>query len=133
MPDCNVWEDDQGLYVQVALPGCDSEAIAVEAEEGMVSVKGERRKSVAEGATYHLREIALRHFLREFPFAPAVDRDRAVATHQQGLLTIAFPKWEAAKPTGPGKTQRTAIVRAETGVVARGMVASPPSRRISRE
>lgn len=97
-PDCNVWEDDNGFYVQMALPGWEPKDITLEMNNEILTVKGERNAQQSEGLRYHLREIAAGRFTRAFKLPGFVDQDKASATHKHGLLTVTFPKKEEAKP-----------------------------------
>ncbi|MDH5640414.1 MAG: Hsp20/alpha crystallin family protein [Nitrospira sp.] len=97
-PASNAWEDDNGFYVQLALPGWEPSNIALEVNNQVLTVKGERNIQTSESEKYHLREIADGRFTRLFRLPTFVDHDKASATHRQGLLTISFPKREEAKP-----------------------------------
>jgi len=96
-PACNAWEDDNGFYVQMALPGWEPKDIALEVNNQRLTVKGERSVEVADSQKYHLREIVDGGFTRHFRLPTFVDHDKASATHKHGLLTITFPKREEAK------------------------------------
>lgn len=96
-PASNAWEDDNGFYVQMALPGWEPKDIALEVKNQILTVKGERNVELKDSEKYHLREIADGQFSRLFRLPSFVDHDKATATHKHGLLTIAFPKREEAK------------------------------------
>lgn len=98
VPASNAWEDEEGFYVQMALPGWDPEDLSLEVNDRVMTVKGERKKEKAEmPLKYHLREIADGQFSRLFELPTFVDQDKASATHKNGLLTVSFPKREEAK------------------------------------
>jgi len=96
-PACNAWEDENGFYVQMGLPGWESKDVALEVNNQMLSVKGERSENTEASRKYHLQEIAEGRFARVFRLPTTVDHDKASATFKNGLLTIAFPKREEAK------------------------------------
>jgi HSP20 family protein len=96
-PACNAWEDGNGFYVQVALPGWESKDISLEVNNQVLTVKGERKEEPAQAERYHLQEIGSGPFVRAFKLPTFVDHDKASATQKSGLLTIAFPKREEAK------------------------------------
>ena len=96
-PACNVWEDENGFYVQVALPGWEANHIALEVNNQILAVKGERQDESLDNGRYHLQEIGGTRFARLFRLPSFVDQDKASATHKQGLLTISIPKREEAK------------------------------------
>lgn len=97
-PECNVWEDDNGFYIQMALPGWEPKDIALEMNNQVLTIKGERNVQQSDERRYHLREIAEGRFARFFKLPSFVDQDKASATHKHGLLTVTFPKKEEAKP-----------------------------------
>lgn len=97
VPACNVWDDENGFYVQAALPGWEASQIALEVNHQIVTIKGERTEDHAEGHRYHLREFAATRFSRLFRLPSSVDHDKASATYKNGLLTVVFPKREEAK------------------------------------
>jgi HSP20 family protein len=100
MPPCNVWEDGNGFYIEVALPGWDPKDITLEIENienPVVTVKGERKDEGRSEGSYHVQEIDSGRFTRAFTLPTSVDPDKASATHKHGMLTITFPKREEAK------------------------------------
>ena len=98
VPACNAWEDSNGFYVQLALPGWEPKDVALEVNNQLLSVMGERAEQT-NGSTKHLiREIADGRFVRIFKLPTTVDHDKASANYKNGLLTISFPKREDAKP-----------------------------------
>jgi len=97
VPASNAWEDDNGFYVQMALPGWEPKDIALEVNNQILTVKGERYVELKDSEKYHLREIADGGFTRIFRLPSFVEHDKATAMHKHGLLTITFPKREEAK------------------------------------
>lgn len=95
VPPCNVWEDENGFYVQVALPGWEPNQITLDVNNKTLTVKGERAGEDARH--YHLHEIGGSHFARYFTLPTFIEHEKAKAIHANGLLTISFPKREEAK------------------------------------
>jgi HSP20 family protein len=98
VPACNAWEDVNGFYVQMALPGWEPKDVALEVNNQMLSVKGERTEESTGSRKHLIREIADGRFVRIFKLPTTVDHDKASANYKNGLLTISFPKHEEAKP-----------------------------------
>lgn len=96
-PSCNAWEDPDGFYVQVGLPGWEPKDISLEVDKQVLLVKGERKSESEPAQSYHLRELAEDRFIRMFKLPSFVDQDKASASHKNGMLTITFPKREEAK------------------------------------
>ena len=97
VPASNAWEDDNGFYIQMALPGWDPKDITLEVNNQILAVKSERNVQLKDSGKYHVREIADGRFTRLFRLPSFVEHDKAFATHKHGLLTITFPKREEAK------------------------------------
>lgn len=97
VPSSNAWEDDNGFYVQMALPGWEPRDISLEVNNQILTVKGERNAELQNSVKFHLHEIADGQFARFFRLPSFVEHDKASATHKHGLLTITFPKREEAK------------------------------------
>lgn|SRR5512147_1120147 len=97
VPSCNVWDDQNGFYVQLALPGWETNQIALEVNSQVLAVKGERKEESGESSRYHLKEIEGSRFVRLFKLPAFVDHEKASAVHKNGLLTISFMKREEAK------------------------------------
>jgi HSP20 family protein len=98
-PACNTYEDEQGFSVEAAVPGFDQKDIEIAIEDGVLTVKGERKNEAPEpNRTYFVREIGKGAFSRSFRLPPNVDSNKVSASYKQGVLTIELPKREEAKP-----------------------------------
>jgi HSP20 family protein len=97
-PACNTYEDEQGFWVQVALPGLDRKDIEIVFDDGVLTVKGEGKENDPLNRTYFAREIGSGDFSRAFRLPNNVDPSKVAASYKEGLLTIEIPKREEAKP-----------------------------------
>jgi HSP20 family protein len=98
-PPCNAYEDEQGFHVEVALPGLDRRDIEIVFEDGILMVKGERKGENPENARHYLaREIGWGAFSRSFRLPTYLDPNKVSASYKDGILTMAIPKREEAKP-----------------------------------
>ena len=98
VPACNAWEDSNGFYIQMALPGWEPKDVALEVNDNMLCVKGQRTEETTGSRKHVMREIADGRFVRIFKLPTSVNQDKAVASSKNGLLTISFPKRDEAKP-----------------------------------
>lgn len=98
VPACNVWEDPNGFYVQMALPGWEPKDATLEVNNHMLSIKGEGTEEISAPRKDLMREIAGGRFVRHFKLPTSVDHDKASASYKNGLLTVSFPTREEAKP-----------------------------------
>lgn len=97
-PACNVYEDDSGFHVDIALPGMSAKDIEIVAEDGVLTIKGERKAAAESDRTYLVRELGWGSFSRSFTIPTSADHNKASATYQDGVLSLLLPKLEEAKP-----------------------------------
>ena len=98
-PACNTYEDEQGFWVEAAVPGMERKDIDIVIEDGVLTVKGERKDEHGESnKAYFTREIGWGTFSRSFRLPTNVDPNKVSASYKEGVLTLALPKLEEAKP-----------------------------------
>jgi HSP20 family protein len=97
-PPVNIWEDENGFYVEAELPGMSMDDLEIYVNEGdELSIKGVRKVSEIEG-TWRRQERGHGEFSRAFKLPDAVDLPNVSAELKDGVLTITLPKCEAVKP-----------------------------------
>ena len=93
LPEVDVTEEKDRIVVKADLPGMKQEEISVEASEGVLTIKGERkRESETKDAKTYRVERSYGSFLRSFTLPAGVDGSHAAATYKNGVLEIALPK-----------------------------------------
>ncbi|RGD56855.1 Hsp20/alpha crystallin family protein [Kitasatospora xanthocidica] len=81
------------------LPGVDPEAIDIDVERNMVTVKAERRpRQDGEGIKWELSERPLGVFSRQVMLSDTLDPAGITADYDAGVLTLKIPVAEKAKP-----------------------------------
>lgn len=99
VPACNAYEDEQGFWIQAALPGMDRQDIHLVMEDGVLTIKGEQKQEEGNAKrVYMTREFQGGAFSRAFRVPASVDADKISATYKDGVLTVALPKREETKP-----------------------------------
>lgn len=98
LPEVDITEEKDRILVRADLPGMKQEDISVEVSDGVLTIKGERKKETEtkEGKTYRL-ERSYGSFLRSFTLPAGVDASKVNATYKSGVLDIALPKLAEAK------------------------------------
>jgi HSP20 family protein len=92
------------------LPGVDRDAIDVDVERNVLTVRAERRPvDLGEQAVAQLSERPLGVFSRQLFLGDALDTDHIDATYDNGVLVLRIPIAERAKP------RRVAVTGRETG------------------
>ena len=81
------------------LPGVDKDAIDIDVERNVLTVRAERRPiDLGEQATVELSERPLGVFSRQLFLGDALDTDRIDAAYNNGVLVVRIPIAERAKP-----------------------------------
>jgi HSP20 family protein len=89
-------EDPRAVVVVVELAGVDPAATELVLADGVLVIRGLRRRSAGEQRVVHM-EIDYGPFERQIPIAEPVDAEAAEATYSRGLLVVTFPV--AERPT----------------------------------
>jgi HSP20 family protein len=98
-PRLDVYEDKDNVYVKAELPGMKREEIEISLHDGTLSISGERKiESEREGADLYRSERFFGRFQRSVSLPTPVAVDKVNAQYKDGILTIALPKSEEAKP-----------------------------------
>jgi HSP20 family protein len=81
------------------LPGVSADAIDLDVERNVLTVRAERRPPALEqGAEMQLSERPLGMFSRQLFLGDTLDADRIKADYEGGVLTLRIPVVEKAKP-----------------------------------
>ncbi|MCP4885711.1 Hsp20/alpha crystallin family protein [Rubripirellula sp.] len=97
-PAVNIWEDQDGFYVEAEIPGVLMDDLEIFVHEGdELSIKGKRDRAEGE-RHWHYRERGTGEFERRIKLSDAVDAEQVTAELTNGVLTISLPKREAVKP-----------------------------------
>jgi HSP20 family protein len=84
-PPCNAYEDEHGFHIEVALPGVDRQDMNILFEDGVLTVKGERKEASSDQARrYFAQEIGWGDFSRSFRLPPYIDLDKVSASFKEG-------------------------------------------------
>jgi HSP20 family protein len=98
VPPVDVAETQDRILVRAELPGLRQEDIEIEFENGLLTLRGERKLEKMEGLTWHRVERSYGNFSRTFTLPRTVDPERITASYREGVLEIEVPKREEAKP-----------------------------------
>lgn len=100
MPAVDVREDASNLTLEFELPGLDPEQVEVTAENGVLTVRGEKRAERKEGdeRRYHLVERTYGSFSRSFQLPAGVDEEQIDAQFENGVLQVRIPKAALPRP-----------------------------------
>ena len=98
-PLVDISEDDHEYRIKVELPEVKKEHVKVTAEEGTLTIMGERKFEQEEkGRKYHRVERAYGSFGRSFSLPADASPAKVSAEFKDGVLTVHLIKDERAKP-----------------------------------
>jgi HSP20 family protein len=98
-PTADVVETKDAIIVKAELPGLEEKDIAVEIENNVLTLRGERKlEKETEEKGYRRIERSYGSFSRSFTLPANVDPAKIAAFFNNGLLEVSIPKKEAAKP-----------------------------------
>ncbi|MFF8609717.1 Hsp20/alpha crystallin family protein [Streptomyces sp. NPDC015346] len=95
----DAYREGDVYVIALDLPGVAPEAIDIDVERNMLTVKAERRPTVkADDVQMELSERPLGVFSRQLMLADTLDTERITADYEAGVLTVRIPIAERAKP-----------------------------------
>jgi len=100
MPAVDIYQgNDHEVVLKAELPDMDREAIDINVENFVLTIKGEKKVSneVKEEQFHHV-ERRFGTFSRSFSLPQTVDTAKVAAEYKNGVLTVRIPLREEARP-----------------------------------
>ncbi|MEU3464491.1 Hsp20/alpha crystallin family protein [Streptomyces sp. NPDC006733] len=94
----DAYRDDDEYVIAFDLPGVSTEALDIDVERNMLTVKAERRPVEKNDVQVELAERPLGVFSRQVMLADSLDTEHIQADYEAGVLTLRIPIAERAKP-----------------------------------
>jgi HSP20 family protein len=99
VPPLDVWETDTEVVYAFDLPGIPEEQIAIEVQDGTLTVSAERVKEEEEaGDRFYRFERRYGTFSRAVGLPQGVDESKIAASYANGVLEVHVSKPEQQKP-----------------------------------
>jgi HSP20 family protein len=99
LPLVDVSEDDKAYVIKAELPEVKKENVTVTVENGVLTVKGERRFEKEEkDKKYHRIERSYGTFTRSFSVPDDADDSKVTAEFKDGVLKVELKKHEKVQP-----------------------------------
>lgn len=97
-PRFNVFDGGANLIVTADVPGMTDKDLELSLEDGVLSVRGERKIVAPEGYAAHRRERGAAALTRSIALPSKVDPEKTTATVMDGVLTVTLAKAPEARP-----------------------------------
>lgn len=100
VPAVDIREDSKEIALEIELPGIKPSDVEVTAENGVLTIRGEKQSTSTEGSEgrYHVLERSYGSFTRSFQLPTGVDEQRIDADFADGVLIVRIPKAALAQP-----------------------------------
>ena len=98
-PPVDVWQDREQVILTCELPGMDAKDVDLQVENGVLSIRGERKLERETDKDNYVRvERWYGTFNRSFTLPSTVDGEKVRAEFKNGLLRVSLPRKEEARP-----------------------------------
>jgi HSP20 family protein len=97
-PQIDEIEDEKAIHIRVELPGMDKDDVDISLAEGMLTIKGEKKREEEEKSKdFYRKERSFGSFRRTLSIPVEVDETKIEASFKKGVLNIELPKTKAAQ------------------------------------
>jgi HSP20 family molecular chaperone IbpA len=97
-PAVDVFEDSQGITLWADLPGVTKDRLEVRVHDGNLYIEAEAVVPTPPGLRLQHAEIREPRFARAFALSPDFDTSRIDANLRDGVLRLAIPRRDEARP-----------------------------------
>jgi HSP20 family protein len=98
-PAVDIAEHEDEYVVKVELPGVNKEDVKITLESNILTIRGEKKQEKeTKKENYQRIERSYGSFQRSFTLPTTVKSEKIDAVYKDGILQIALPKAEEAKP-----------------------------------
>lgn len=100
LPSVNIREDENGFEVDMAAPGFEKKDFKIELLNNLLTISSEKKveTETKEGQQFTRQEFSYQSFSRSFTLPNTVEGEKIQAKYENGILKVAIPKREEAKP-----------------------------------
>ena len=99
LPPVDIYENDQQFELQLDLPGVDPKAVEITADQGVLSIRGQREAVQRDSQDGYRRiERTTGEFQRRFSLPDSADAQNIKAKFTNGVLQVAIPKLAQVQP-----------------------------------
>jgi len=93
-PSVDVDETDKAFQIKAEMPGVKKEDVHVEYDNGILTIKGEKREEKSEDkkGKKHRKECFYGSFSRSFTLPDSIKLEDIDASYNKGVLSLTLPK-----------------------------------------
>jgi HSP20 family protein len=99
VPAIDMYEKENKYIIKTELPGMKEEDVDISVVGDRLKIKGEKKaESEVKEEDYYRSERSYGSFFRSIDIPSDADPDKIEANYEDGVLEVAIPKTQAAKP-----------------------------------
>jgi HSP20 family protein len=94
----DIRQKDGEFLIEASVPGFKPEEVEITADQGVLTIRGERKIEREEQGTYLRRERGMYSVVRQLTLPADVKEDEISAAFKDGVLTVRIPRVAAPTP-----------------------------------
>jgi HSP20 family protein len=98
VPPVDIYEDTEAVILYADLPGVGKDDLSLQIDQDTLQIYGKACGPCAADADKYYSEFACKDYYRAFTIGEEIDRDKIVASMNNGILKLTLPKAERVKP-----------------------------------
>ncbi|HVN84925.1 MAG TPA: Hsp20/alpha crystallin family protein [Candidatus Binatia bacterium] len=98
IPDVDIYETTDRLWLWADLPGVDEQSVQVDLEDGVLTISGQVSLKDYENLAPVYTEYNVGNYERRFTLSDSINASGITARMTNGVLELELPKAERAKP-----------------------------------
>jgi HSP20 family protein len=97
-PPTDIFEDADGITVQMDMPGVSKERLALQVNMNQLDVEGDAHIDMPQGMEALYADVRSMHYQRTFTLSSELETDKVEASLRDGVLTLRIPKRAELRP-----------------------------------
>ena len=98
VPPADVYEDADGITLQLDIPGVSKERLNLQANKNTLLIEGNARLDMPQGMTALYADLRSTLYRRSFVLSDELESEKTEASLKDGVLTVRIPKRAEVKP-----------------------------------
>ena len=98
VPPADVYEDADGITLELDIPGVSKERLNLQANKNTLLIEGSARLDMPQGMAALYADVRSTLYRRSFVLSDELESEKTEASLKDGVLTVRIPKRAEVKP-----------------------------------
>jgi HSP20 family protein len=98
LPPADVFEDAEGITLQLDMPGVAKDRLNLQANQNTLVIEGNAQIDMPQGMTALHADVRSTSYRRSFVLSDELETDKTEASLKDGVLTVRIPKRAELRP-----------------------------------